>query len=68
MEQHGETLLCVRFRYDEELWHRMKTVELIVEGLTGYRLHRDILRMNYIITFGQEELKWRKTINQIPYF
>ena len=30
-EIYGESLLCVRFRYDEESQKRLKTVELIVE-------------------------------------
>ena len=31
VEKYGETLLCVRFRYDAKLRQRLKTVELIVE-------------------------------------
>jgi hypothetical protein len=31
MEQYGDALLCVRFRYDAESRQRLKTVELIVE-------------------------------------
>ena len=29
-EQYGEQLICVRYRYDEQLRKRFKTVELIV--------------------------------------
>lgn len=32
MEQYGDALVCVRFRYDTELRRRFKTVELIVES------------------------------------
>lgn len=30
-EIYGDSLLCIRFRYDEETGKRLKTVELIVE-------------------------------------
>jgi hypothetical protein len=31
VEQYGDALVCVRYRYDEESRTRIKTVELIVE-------------------------------------
>ncbi len=31
VKKYGSALLCVRFRYDEKLQQRLKTVELIVE-------------------------------------
>jgi hypothetical protein len=31
VEKYGDSLLCVRFRYDAESRQRLKTVELIVE-------------------------------------
>lgn len=31
VKKYGETLLCVRFKYDSEKEQRVKTVELIVE-------------------------------------
>lgn len=31
VEQYGESLLCVRYRYDEQRGVRIKTVELVVE-------------------------------------
>ncbi len=31
VEQYGESLLCVRYRYDENRRVRLKTVEIIVE-------------------------------------
>ena len=31
VEKYGDSLLCVRFKYDEESRQRLKTVELIVE-------------------------------------
>jgi len=31
MKKYGESLVCVRFRYDPETRQRLKTVELIVE-------------------------------------
>jgi hypothetical protein len=30
-EKYGDSLVCVRFRYDAELKQRLKTVELVVE-------------------------------------
>jgi len=31
VEQYGDTLLCVRYRYDEKRGIRLKTVEIVVE-------------------------------------
>jgi hypothetical protein len=31
VEQYGDALLCVRYRYDEKRSMRMKTVEIVVE-------------------------------------
>jgi hypothetical protein len=31
LAEHGDALVCVRYRYDEESCARIKTVELIVE-------------------------------------
>ena len=31
VEQYGESLLCVRYRYDEASRKRLKTVELVIE-------------------------------------
>lgn len=31
VEKYGESLLCVRFRYDEKTRQRLKTIELIIE-------------------------------------
>jgi hypothetical protein len=31
VEKYGDSLLCIRFKYDAELRQRLKTVELIVE-------------------------------------
>ncbi len=31
VKKYGDALLCVRFRYDAESRHRLKTIELIVE-------------------------------------
>jgi hypothetical protein len=31
VDQYGESLLCVRYRYDEQRGVRIKTVELVVE-------------------------------------
>lgn len=33
LDQYGDQLVCVRYRYDEELQVRYKTVELIVETI-----------------------------------
>ncbi|MDQ6799252.1 MAG: hypothetical protein M3041_00280 [Acidobacteriota bacterium] len=31
MRQYGQSLICVRYRYDEEMQQRIKTVEIAVE-------------------------------------
>ena len=41
LREHGDRLVCVRYRYDDELGERLKTVELIVERL---RLDRSARR------------------------
>ena len=35
MEKYGDSLLCVRYRYDEKRGLRLKTVEIIVEAKPG---------------------------------
>jgi hypothetical protein len=35
LEQYGNRLLCVRYRYDEKRQVRMKTVEIIVDERPG---------------------------------
>jgi hypothetical protein len=32
VEQFGDALLCVRYRYDEKRGVKLKTVEIIVDG------------------------------------
>ena len=44
LREHGERLVCVRYRYDDELGERLKTVELIVERL---RLDRSPRRIRH---------------------
>lgn len=34
LEEHGDALVCVRYRYDEASRMRIKTVELVVERKT----------------------------------
>jgi hypothetical protein len=31
VEQYGDDLVCIRYRYDDKLRQRVKTVELIIE-------------------------------------
>lgn len=33
-EKYGDDLICVRYRYDEELKQRLKTVEIVVERIS----------------------------------
>jgi len=35
VEQYGDALLCVRYRYDEKRGIRLKTVEIVVEEWTS---------------------------------
>lgn len=37
MQEYGEKLICVRYRYDEELRQRIKTVEIAVERIAWRR-------------------------------
>lgn len=37
VEQYGDALLCVRYRYDEKRGIRLKTVEVVVEEISGNR-------------------------------
>lgn len=39
VEQYGESLLCVRYRYDKQRGVRLKTVEIIVEEKPDRKPH-----------------------------
>jgi hypothetical protein len=46
LREHGDRLVCVRYRYDDEVGERLKTVELIVERLRLDRSPRRIRRQD----------------------
>jgi gamma-glutamylcyclotransferase (GGCT)/AIG2-like uncharacterized protein YtfP len=40
MREYGQDLICVRYRYDEELRQRIKTVEIVVDRAKWERQRR----------------------------
>lgn len=61
VEQFGDALLCVRYRYDEGRGVRLKTVEIVVEEKpcrSGARL-RDEDVVSLLVTFAEKGLRER---------
>lgn len=61
LEQYGQSLLCVRYRYDRKRRVRVKTVELIVEEKPWnppFRFKDDDL-VKIVVGFGETELRDR---------
>jgi hypothetical protein len=59
VEQYGDSLLCVRYRYDEHRGVRLKTVEIVIEEKTWRPPFRfrdgDIAPVS--VSFGETELR-----------
>lgn len=58
LEQYGDRLLCVRYRFDETRGMKIKTVELIVDErpLTTPRFRNDDL-VPVAVGYGEKELR-----------
>ena len=76
VEQYGESLLCVRYRYDETRGIRLKTVEIIfltsVFALKAATAHADVVwpalyvadshfRFWYVVIIGKTEGTYLKS-------
>ena len=61
MEQCGDTLLCVRYRYDERRGIRLKTVEIIVEekSCPSPAPHHDDETVKLIVAYTERALRDR---------
>jgi len=61
LEQYGDKLLCVRYRYDEKRQMRLKTVELIVSETPCAPLlpYRDHDMVNVIVPYTKTALRDR---------
>ncbi|WP_243374876.1 hypothetical protein [Geotalea sp. SG265] len=59
VEQYGESLLCVRYRYDEKRGIRLKTVEIIVEEKAGKRSprHHDEDVVPVVVAYTEKALR-----------
>lgn len=61
MEKYGDSLICVRYRYDERRGLRLKTVEIVVDEKTHNPLARlrdgDIVPV--IVSFTEKALRQR---------
>jgi len=59
LEQYGDKLLCVRYRYDEKRQVRLKTVELIVSETpcTPPLPYRDHDMVNIIVPYTKTALR-----------
>lgn len=59
LEKYGESLLCVRYRFDEKRGVRLKTVEIVVEekpSKPGFR-YRDEDMVSVIAAFTEKALR-----------
>jgi len=65
LDQYGEKLVCVRYRYDEGLHVRHKTIELIVETVP-WTPHSEPIRSDFIVGVKVElqEVNLQKQIRQ----
>jgi hypothetical protein len=57
LEQYGDRLVCVRYRYDERTGKRIKTVELIVDETGGWDLtdpHIPSRELRYVLVEPHE--------------
>ena len=62
-EKHGDALVCVRYRVDEENARRYKTVELIVEEMRFVPSRRwRWLHQEVLVTVRFEEVKLRSQV------
>jgi hypothetical protein len=61
LEQYGDKLLCVRYRYDEKRQVRIKTVEIIVSETpcTSSVRYRDHDIVNVIVPYAKTTLRDR---------
>ena len=65
LEQFGDNLICVRYRYDEENQKMLKTVELIVEN-RSWTPNTAKIPMNKIVQLriNRDEIELRKRVKQ----
>ena len=58
VEQYGDALLCVRYRYDEKRGIRLKTVEIVVEEMPDHRSRfKDSDIVSISVNFEEMELR-----------
>ena len=65
LEEYGEQLVCIRYRYDETRCRRLKTVELIIEDVPWHP-HPASLRMTTPVgvRVGVPEVELQRRIKQ----
>lgn len=64
VEQYGDALLCIRYRYDEKRGVHLKTVEIVVEEKTANPIHfkdSDIVS----VSVGFEEMELRERLRSL---
>jgi hypothetical protein len=61
VEKYGDSLLCVRYRYDEKRGLRLKTVEIVVEAKPGtpFLRYRDTDIVAVMVPFTAKALRER---------
>jgi hypothetical protein len=58
VEKYGDTLLCVRYRYDEKRGSRIKTVEIVVEEKPdSFPRYKDGDIVKVCVSFEEVELR-----------
>ena len=65
-EQYGEQLVCVRYRYDEQLQKRFKTVELIIKEY-DWQPHEKIQPTDAVVQLHVAPSEWelRQQVKQV---
>ena len=60
VEQYGDALICVRYRYDEQRGVQLKTVEIIVEEKpVGPARYHDEDTVRLVVSFTEKGLRER---------
>lgn len=65
IEQYGEQLVCIRYRYDETRHRRLKTVELIIEDVPWHPRAAPLRKTASIgVRVGLQEVELQRQIKQ----
>lgn len=57
VEKYGDSLLCVRYRYDEKRGVKLKTVEIVVEEKPSTFRYRDTDIVSVMVPYPEKDLR-----------